>query len=138
MSKFKNSAGGFGDDFVWSQVEMHRHNYRKHGDARDLIKILEVIEPFLEKDISKAIIKYIEEQPMPKLGAKRAFENEAIVKLFELHSKTHPEKTSKEIRDELAVKFGQNSGENIRKILENMTYYHLKLQRKSRMEKLTP
>ena len=118
MSKFKNSAGGFGDDFVWSQVEMYRNNYRKHGDPRDLIKILEVIEPFLEKDISQSIIKYIKEQPMPKLGAKRAFENETIVKLFELHSKTHPEKTSKEIRDELAVKFGRNSGENIRKILK--------------------
>ena len=72
----------------------------------------------MEKDISQSIIKYIEEQPMPKLGAKRAFEDETIVKLFELHLKAHPEKTSKEIRDELAVKFGRNSGENIRKILE--------------------
>ena len=103
MSKFKNTAGGFGDDFALSQVEIYRHNYRKHGDPRDLKKILEVIEPFLEKDISQSIIKYIEERPMPKLGAKRAFENEAMVKLFELHSKTNPEKTSKEIRDGLAV-----------------------------------
>ena len=130
MSKFRKSAGGFGEDFIWSQVEMHRHNYRKHGDPRDLIKILEVIEPFLEKDISQSIIKYIEEQPMPKLGAKRAFENEAIVKLFELHSKTHPEKTSKEIRDGLAVKFGRNSGENIQKFLKNLAYCHSKLKRK--------
>ena len=130
MGKFKNSAGDFGDDFVLSQVEMYRHNYRKPGDRRDLIKILEVIEPFLEKDISQAIIKYIEEQPMPKLGAKRAFENEAIVKLFELHSKTHPEKTSKEIRDELAVKFGRNSGENIRKILEKQGALPFKAKKK--------
>lgn len=130
MSKFKNSAGGFGDDFVWSQVEMYCHNYRNQGDPRDLVKILEVIEPFLEKDISQAIIKYIEEQPMPKLGAKRAFENEAIVKLFKLHSKTHPEKTSKEIRDELAVKFGRNSGENIRKILGKHGVLPLKAKRK--------
>ena len=138
MSKFKNSAGGFGDDFVWSQVEMYRHNYRKHGDPRDLIKILEVIEPFLEKDISQAIIKYIEEQPMPKLGAKRAFENEAIVKLFELHSKTHPEKHLKKYAMNWLLNLVEIVVKTFEKFLKNMPYYHSKLKGKSRMEKLTP
>ena len=67
---------------------------------------------------------------MPKLGAKRAFENAAIVKLFKLYSKTHPEKISKEIRDELAVKFGRNSGENIRKVLKKHGVLPLKAKEK--------
>ena len=130
LSKFKKSAGGFKDDIIWSEVEMHRHNYRNHRDPKFLINILEALVPILEKDISQTIIKYIKEQPMPKLGAKRALENEAIVKLFELHLKKHPEKTAKEIRDELAVKFGRNSGENIRKILEKQSVLPLNTQKK--------
>ncbi len=130
MSKFRKSAGGFGEDFIWSQVEMHRHNYRKHRNAHHLIKILEVIEPFLEKDISQAIIKYIKKQPMPIMGAKRAYEDEAIVTMFKLHLKKYPEKTSKEIRDNLAIVFNRNDGENIRKVLEKYNVLPLKPKKK--------
>lgn len=118
MSKFKKSAGGFGEDFIWSQVEKERHNFRVKADPQFLINIVDALKPVLEDDISKEIIKHINSNPRPKLGAKREMENELIVDYYNQLVRRQPDRKSKNIREELALKFKRSNGESIRKLLE--------------------
>jgi len=116
--RFRSSAGGFSDDLIWPEVEMHRHNYREKNDPVLLINIIKAIEPLLEKDISEAIIKYIEAGGARSYGFNKAKVDELIIEQYQIMKNDESSRSAKEIQEILAERFKRNNAENIRKLLE--------------------
>ena len=116
--KFRSSTGGFSDDPIWPEVEMHKHNYREKNDPAQLINIIKAIKPLLEEDISEAIIKYIKAGGERSYGVKRAKEDELIIEQYQVMQNDGPSRPAKEIQEILAKRFKRSNAENIRKVLE--------------------